>query len=112
MDPDREALRKAIVTPISLLRQNDVLVPGEAWSTLVAAARRDLARLEGEPKKASLGELVECLQGHVDHALEDCGGQSCLPLFAEAAAVLRAVVDYREGRLSHLGFMDFLRSLP
>jgi len=132
MDPDREALRKKCEEIIESVRWA-LEPPFVTGNDYIASARqrlgncsigvparlicelRDLARLEGEkPKKASLGELVDVMF-HISTCMEtpDCtSDKHDFKLLNEAAAVLRAVGDYREGRLSHLGFMDFLRSLP
>ena len=128
MDPDREALREAI----RCFEDRAVPDPGDCSTVkdcryqhvalVVAAARRDLARLEGEkPKKASLGELVEHLS---QAALENQGSKSGV-LDAEAAAVLRAVGEFAaavrstEGRMRERAqpifdkaITDLCRSLP
>jgi hypothetical protein len=103
MDPDREELRKA-------LEFADEFGPTSSGflATLVQAARRDLARLEGEPRKAILGELAEAVKQvrknyvdgvhppgpeHVRWVPEMCTKLS------QAAAVLRAVQDFKDGRI-------------
>jgi len=117
MDPDREALKRALWNV-----EHWKPIEGETLMTLVAATKRDLARLEGEkPKKASLGELVEHLS---QAALENQGSKSGV-LDAEAAAVLRAVGEFAaavrstEGRMRERAqpifdkaITDLCRSLP
>jgi len=87
MDPDREALRKAIAKWRSYPSMTC-----EEEGVLLAAAERDLARLEGEaPKKASLGELVEALSDQGSNVANEMSWRTALN---EAAAVLRAVGEF------------------
>ena len=95
MDPDREALRRAIDTRMSGGPYGNatphMMSYDEVDHILVAAARRDLARLEGERKRATLQELIEyAAASNVTMA------RANIDLDEEIAAVLRAVWELRE----------------
>jgi len=110
MDPDREALREG-------LRKYDSWAPSDEWRAVVAAARRDLARLEGEkPKRATIDEMITALANH-NGCIASLKHEA--QALREAAAVLRAVGefanDYRNAVTEAQGdeaAAKFLRSLP
>jgi len=104
MDPDREALRRAIAKARHNMAETHSHVPcsfAEMMNPIVEAAERDLARLEGEkPKKASLRELVDAFEKTIlHHYPSEHHGVPCsmCRLQQEAAAVLRAVGEFQSG---------------
>jgi hypothetical protein len=104
MDPDREALEKALRRtdlPWLNLDRVSVSVDTEWFNVIREAARRDLARLEEKPKRASLVELVGAVEHAYKATLMDGEPDDRLPFrgehLKEAAAVLRAVGEFRVG---------------
>jgi hypothetical protein len=103
MDPDREALKpydlknaceRALAqfdgTHDNNMEHCVVSLRRDAMVGILEAARRDLARLEEKPKRASLGELVEVVKAAANVLR---GSQT--EFLLEAAAVLRAVGEFK-----------------
>jgi hypothetical protein len=107
IDPDRDALRKALEASNG--------IQGPTWTLIMDAARRDLARLEREaPKKASLAEIADACEAVGDFRSRQIGQRK---LVKEAAAVLRAVEKLNRaneitGTPSRERVEEFLRGLP
>jgi len=112
-DPDRDSLRKALNSfdEVSAQRERSRIDD----EVIVAAARRDLARLEGEaPKMASLAEIADACEAVGEFRSRQIGQRK---LVKEAAAVLREVEKLKRaneitGTPSRERVEEFLRSLP
>ena len=92
-DPDRDALRKALKAfdEVSAQRERSRIDD----EVIVAAARRDLARVEKEaPKKSMLMQMVDWLE------TRERGVDERYNMDLQAAAVLRAVIVWRADLLS------------
>lgn len=99
MDPDREALRKAIEKVDCERNSNPFFPMHDHWATIYMSAKRDLARLEGENMGTDrhgladdkLGRAVSKLTSHIIGELQHHGSVNyTYPEFQEA---LRAVRD-------------------
>ena len=107
-DPDVVgALRKALVASNG--------IQGPTWTLIMDAARRDLARLEAEPKRVSLAEMADACEAVGEFRSRPVG--EIFELVQQAAAVLRAVEKLKRaneitGTPSRERVEEFLRSLP